>query len=71
MKMFHMELPAHPEATLDGYILDCDPTLGQYQKRPAVIVCPGGGYVYCSKAEGEPVAMGFIARGLHSFVLRY
>ncbi len=71
MKMFHMELPAHPEATLDGYILDCDLTLGQYQKRPAVIVCPGGGYVYCSKAEGEPVAMGFIARGLHSFVLRY
>ncbi len=71
MKMFHMQLPGHPEATLDGYILDCDLTLGQYATRPAIIVCPGGGYVYCSRAEGEPVAMGFAARGFHTFVLRY
>lgn len=71
MNYFHMELPGHPEATLDGYILDCDLTLGQWENRPAVIVCPGGGYVYCSRAEGEPVAMGFAARGFHSFVLRY
>ena len=58
-------------ATLDGYILDCNLTLGQNTKRPAILVCPGGGYVYCSRAEGEPVAMGYAARGFHSFVLRY
>jgi acetyl esterase/lipase len=39
--------------------------------RGAVVVCPGGGYVYCSRAEGEPVAMAYAARGLHAFVLRY
>lgn len=71
MKMFHMELPNHPEATLDAYILDCDLTLGQYALRPAIVVCPGGGYVYCSRAEGEPVAMSYAARGFHTFVLRY
>lgn len=71
MRYFHMECPNHPEATLDGYILDCDLMLGQQMLRPAVIVCPGGGYVYCSRAEGEPVAMSYAARGFHAFVLRY
>jgi len=71
VKMFHMAIPGHPTATLDGYILDCELTLGQYQKRPAVVVCPGGGYVYCSRAEGEPVAMAYAAKGFHTFVLRY
>lgn len=69
--MFHMAIPGHPTATLDGYVLDCELTLGQYQKRPAVVVCPGGGYVYCSRAEGEPVAMAYAAKGFHTFVLRY
>lgn len=71
MNMFHMTIPDHPDATLNGYILDCDLTLGQYVLRPAIVVCPGGGYVYCSRAEGEPVAMAYAARGFHTFVLRY
>ena len=71
MNMFHMNLPGHEEATLDAYILDCDLALGQYVKRPAIVVCPGGGYVYCSRAEGEPVAMAYAAKGFHTFVLRY
>ena len=71
MQFFHMNVPDSKMATLDGYILDCDLTLGQNVKRPAILICPGGGYVYCSRAEGEPVAMGFAARGFHTFVLRY
>lgn len=71
MNFFHIQLPGHPEATLDGYILDCDLTLGQYESRPAIVVCPGGGYIYCSRAEGEPVAMAYAAKGFHTFVLRY
>ena len=71
MNYFHIPLPGHPEATLDGYILDCDLSLGQYTNRPAIVVCPGGGYVYCSRAEGEPVALSYAARGCHTFVLRY
>lgn len=71
MKMIHMTCPGHPEATLEGYILDCKISLGQNFKRPAVVVCPGGGYVYCSDAEAEPVALAYASRGFHAFILRY
>ena len=71
MKMIHMQHPDHPEATLEGYILDGNIPLGQDFDRPAVIVCPGGGYVYCSDAEAEPVALAYTAKGFHAFILRY
>lgn len=71
MKMIHMQVPGSENATLDGYILDCKLTLGQDQKRPAILVCPGGGYMYCSDREGEPIALAYTARGFHAFVLRY
>lgn len=71
MKMIHLNIPGHEEATLEGYILDCEITLGQEKKRPAVVVCPGGGYLYCSPREAEPVALRYAAKGFHAFVLRY
>ncbi len=71
MKMVHLTVPGHDDATLDGYLLDCEITLGQERNRPAVVVCPGGGYVYCSPREGEPVALSYAARGFHAFVLKY
>ncbi len=71
MKMIHMELPGWPDATLEGYILDCRLPLGQETARPVVIVCPGGGYVYCSHAEAEPVALRYTSSGFHAFILRY
>lgn len=71
MKMIHLSCPDHPEATLDGYLLDCEVSFGQEQNRPAIVICPGGGYVYCSPREGEPVALGYAARGFHAFVLKY
>lgn len=40
-------------------------------KRPAVIVCPGGGYAYVSSREGEPVAAEFFAKGYQAFILKY
>lgn len=40
-------------------------------KRPAVIVIPGGGYAMCSKREGEPIALEFLARGFQVFILWY
>ena len=71
MKMIHMAIPGHPEATLEGYILDCELSLGQEKNRPAIVVCPGGGYLYCSPREAEPVALRYAARGFHAFILRY
>lgn len=43
----------------------------QSRKRPAVIICPGGGYEFCSPREAEPVAMQFCAAGIQAFVLDY
>ncbi len=71
MNMIHMNCPGHPEATLEGYILDCEISLGQERRRPAIIVCPGGGYLYCSPREAEPIALRYAARGFHAFILRY
>ena len=71
MQMIHISIPGHEEATLEGYILDCEITLGQDENRPAVVVCPGGGYAYCSPREGEPVALRYAAQGFHAFILRY
>ena len=71
MKMIHMQVPGYPESTLEGYILDCELALGQEKNRPAVVVCPGGGYVYCSPREAEPVALKYTAKGFHAFILRY
>ena len=39
--------------------------------RPAVIVCPGGGYQNLSDREAEPVALKYAAAGFQAFVLRY
>lgn len=39
--------------------------------RPAVIICPGGGYVRRVDREGEPIARWLNSLGLHVFVLTY
>ena len=39
--------------------------------RPAVIICPGGGYEFWSEREGEPVARYFLNAGYAAFVLDY
>ncbi|MBQ7374949.1 MAG: alpha/beta hydrolase [Clostridia bacterium] len=71
MKMIKMTVPHHEDATLEGYILDCELSLGQEIERPAIVICPGGGYLYCSPREGEPVALAYAAKGIHAFILRY
>lgn len=71
MNVFHIAVPGSQEATLEGYLLDCEIALGQEKRRPAVLVCPGGGYLYCSPREAEPVALSYAARGFHAFILRY
>ena len=56
---------------LDCYILNSGLKLGQDLARPAVVICPGGGYVYLSPREAEPVALAYAAKGIHAFVLNY
>lgn len=59
------------DVTLTTYLLEDSPELLNGQKRPAVLVCPGGAYLGCSDREADPVALRFMAMGYHAFVLRY
>lgn len=60
------------QTTLTTYILDKENIiLSDAKKRPAVIVCPGGGYNYTSPREGEPIALKYNGAGFHAFVLDY
>lgn len=47
----------------------CDDSV--VEKRPALIVVPGGGYAMVSKREGEPIAAYFMAKGYNTFILTY
>ncbi len=53
-------------------LADC-PLDGEHPdwRRPAVVVIPGGAYSRVSKREGESVALNFLSRGFHAFVLTY
>lgn len=59
------------DVTLTAYIVDDSAELLNGKKRPALLICPGGGYFNCSDREAEPVALRFAAMGYHAFVLRY
>lgn len=60
-----------------------DPTLDIYlpynmaemnrtkDKRPCLLICPGGGYGFCSERESEPIALHFLPEGFNVFVLKY
>ena len=66
-----LTVPGGPEpARLVSYVPDSFPELG-FRPRPALIVCPGGGYEYRSDREGEPVALRFAGLGYAVFLLHY
>lgn len=39
--------------------------------RPAILICPGGGYGMCSQRESEPIALQYTAGGYNVFLLTY
>ncbi len=41
------------------------------ESKPAIIICPGGGYEFCSIREGAPVGRKFAKHGIEAFVLEY
>lgn len=58
-------------ASLSVYALDNFDEFSAGRVRPAVIICPGGGYRFTSKREGEPIAIQMMAAGIQAFVLEY
>ena len=53
------------------YFLDSSIEMRPNEKRPVILLCPGGGYEMTSDREAEPMAMQFLAMGYHVAILRY
>ena len=58
-----------------GAVLDCYTNMHTEEmgvrRRRALLICPGGGYDWCSEREAEPVAFRFLGYDFNCFVLRY
>ena len=71
MKIGKHYFTAGSEENFTSYLIEDSAELQPGKKRPAVVVCPGGGYLFLSDREAEPIAMQFLSRGWQAFVLNY
>ena len=58
-------------ASVKAYLPDSIAGLQFCEKRPGVVIFPGGSYEFCSDREGEPIALQYLARGYAAFVVTY
>ncbi|MBR3796704.1 MAG: alpha/beta hydrolase [Clostridia bacterium] len=59
------------EIAVDVYVPHVSREINEQIRRPAVVICPGGGYEFCSEREAEPIALRFLAEGFNAFVVWY
>jgi acetyl esterase/lipase len=59
------------DAFLTEFIIQNSEAIDPLRKRPAIVVCPGGGYSMVSDREGIPIALSFVAQDCSAFVLTY
>ena len=78
MRCFTVSLKEHfaflngSEAVLEAYLpYNMTEMCREHQRRPCVLICPGGGYAMCSQREAEPVALQYLKEGYNTFVLWY
>lgn len=71
MRCEYFDLSGDGRVYLKAYLHEPNGELPIWKQRPAVMVCPGGGYGGCSAREGDPVALSYLAAGFHAFVLTY
>lgn len=69
--MFHKKIELNDTAFVEAHIPDPIISYQVNRKWPAVVICPGGGYMVSAIKEGEAVAMQFLSQGYACFVLRY
>ncbi|MFV0428574.1 MAG: alpha/beta hydrolase [Arachnia sp.] len=75
MRGFVVEMNPDRGVTLEAVLFD--PPLASEQPsclehpRPLIILCPGGGYQFCSQREADPIAVGFLRHGFNALILRY
>lgn len=64
-------IPENTTAILTTYVQDNFAEIDITRKRPAIVICPGGGYSMVSEREGEPIAIKMMSFGFQAFVLKY
>lgn len=74
--MMHTETvclyPERSDITLSALLWEESPALQDAARpRPAILICPGGGYHSIAAREADPIAVRFASMGYHAFVLRY
>ena len=57
--------------TLSAWISEVGGEFAPIEKRPAILVLPGGAYAMCSDKEADPVAAAYLRAGYQTFILRY
>ncbi len=71
MRIERITLNKHRNVTLTAYLQDVGGEFPNINRRPAILVLPGGGYSMCSEREADPVALAYLQAGYQAFVLRY
>ena len=71
MQIITEYLSEDKEVTLTGYIQTPSEEMASVAVKPAVLVLPGGAYLFTSDREAEPIALAYAAHGFQAFVLRY
>lgn len=69
--MIYEKVYINKTAYADAYILNRKISYQTSRRRPLIIICPGGAYLFKATKEGECVAMEFLSRGYHTVVLQY
>lgn len=58
-------------ASITTYVIDNSPEMDEHRQRPAILICPGGGYGFKSSREREPIALAMNSFGFQAFTLDY
>ncbi len=71
MKTEELVLNKERSVTLTAYIQKVGNEFSNIERRPAIIILPGGGYNFCSDREADPIAFVYLKAGFQVFILRY
>lgn len=71
MNIEKIVLEQERKVTLTAYLQETGGRFAYIEKRPGILIIPGGGYQYCSEREADPPAMAFLKAGFQVFILNY
>lgn len=71
MRCFEVKPLPGTDAFLQVYLRDKTYEHIRRERRPMILIFPGGGYAFTADREAEPIALRFLALGYQACVLRY